>query len=110
MLSEPVLDANDEEDRRISGYERFNVLHWLTTAAPKSVARTALDSFAAAHPDFRPREHPDLDRWISAGFVEHRSPWSAADLLHQALSEEQVHVLLDYNSPDDFGLKGPYPS
>jgi hypothetical protein len=107
VLSEPVLETNDDDDRRISDYERYNLLQWLTTAAPESVARTVLESFAAAHPDFRPREHPDLDHWISAGFVEHRSPWSAADLLHQPLTDGQVRVLLDYKSPDDFGLKGP---
>jgi SIR2-like domain/Domain of unknown function (DUF4020) len=107
VLSEPVLETNDEEDRRLSDHERYNLLQWLTTAAPESVARTALESFAVAHPDFSPREHPDLDHWISAGLVEHRSPWSAADLLHQPLTPERVSVLLDYKSTDYFGLKGP---
>ncbi len=107
VLSEPVLETKDEDDRRISDYERYNLLHWLTTAAPESVARTALESLAAAHPDFSPRQHPDLDHWISAGFVEHRSPLSAADLLHEPLTEEQVRVFIDYKSFDDFGFKGP---
>ena len=65
------------------------------------------ESFAAAHPDFIPRQHPDLDHWISVGSVEHRSPWSAADLLHQPLTDEQVRALVDYKPPDDFGFKGP---
>jgi hypothetical protein len=38
VLSEPVLETNDEDDRRISDYERYNLLHWLTTAAPDVAA------------------------------------------------------------------------
>jgi len=107
VLSEPVLETNDEDDRRISDYERYNLLHWLTTTAPESVARTALESFAETHPDFSPRQHPDLDHWISVGSVEDRRPWSAADLLRQPLTDDQVRALVDFKPPDDFGFKGP---
>jgi hypothetical protein len=107
VLSDTVLETNDDDDRRISDYERYNLLHWLTTAAPESPARTALESFAAAHPDFSPRPHPDLGHWISVGSVEHGSPWNAADLLHQPLSDDRVRSLVDYEAPDTFGFKGP---
>ena len=82
VLSEPVLEENDAEDRRISDYERYNLLHWLTTAAPESAARTALESFAAAHPGFSPREHAnlvtgfllDLLNTVAPGRLHRRSP------------------------------------
>ena len=105
VLSEPVLNAEEPEKRRISDYERYNLLYWLATKAPESVAPAAFRSFSALHPDFAPRDHPDLDHWISVGSVEESSPWSAAELLHQPLTAERVSELINYQPTEDIGRR-----
>jgi hypothetical protein len=54
-------------------YERFNLLVWLHHVAPQcGLAREALETIRRMKPEFREREHPDLDfsfgeaRWLDA--------------------------------------------
>jgi hypothetical protein len=54
-------------------YERFNLLVWLHQVAPQcNYAREALETIRRAKPEFREREHPNLDfsfgeaRWLEA--------------------------------------------
>ena len=66
-----VCGPDEEETKDISDetkhYEIFNLLFWLNQIAPEcTIARGALDSIKAKHPDFTPREHPDLNYWITS--------------------------------------------
>src|SRR5207244_426296 len=54
-------------------YERFNLLLWLRQVAPQcDYAREALETVRRVKPEFREREHPNLDfsfgevRWLEA--------------------------------------------
>ena len=43
-------------------YEIYNLLVWLTQVAPEcDIAREALNSISSAHPDFKPRDHPNIN-------------------------------------------------
>lgn len=51
--------------KRVRPYELFNLLYWLTTKAPRSrEARFRFEKVSAEHPQFGPREHPDMDTWV----------------------------------------------
>ena len=55
----------------------FNLLGWLASSAPElRMATTAFEQAQGAHPEYGQREHPDLNRYGSFGFVEDalRSP------------------------------------
>lgn len=83
------LPEDDEAARATKDYEKFNILYWLSQSAPdcQEVA-SRLASIKEKRPDFIPREHPDMDHWISdASWVGPRSPVSVEDLLKQRPTE-----------------------
>lgn len=85
-MARPVLASEETDDgsaRLVSDYERFNLAVWLVKAAPESVATTKhLAGLQCAHPDFQPREHPDLDHWGGpVRFLAFTSPISEQDML-----------------------------
>ena len=64
-----------------SHYTRFNLLAWLHRTLPADPRITA--AFAAlqeAHPEYQPREHPDLNMYVTSGFVEDAEPFSPDEL------------------------------
>jgi len=65
-------------------YEVYNLLVWLHRVAPDCpMAHQQLDAIQAAHPEFRPREHPDLEVVTSVGWAQPPSPLSVAQLLEK---------------------------
>ena len=66
-------------------FEVYNILEWvsrLPNAEP--VVRGQLDDLRAAHPEWSPREHPDLDHYVTGGAFTEPQPM-ATDELHAAL-------------------------
>jgi len=63
--SEDARDGHEPSD-----YERYNLLVWLARCEPESaLVAAALAEQTARHPEFRPREHPDLTFSSSFGFA-----------------------------------------
>jgi len=111
-MSMPVLEEHgDPERKRIADYERYNLAVWLRRIAPESsVAGEHFDALQMANPDFGPRDHPDMSRWISAGFRGPRSPLSAEDLLAKTPAEAAIFLIeykptgIRFDEPDRHGL------
>lgn len=72
----------------VSPYRSYNLLAWLHRSAPNrpSVSQAFEDS-QSAHPDFAVREHPDLNSYMTTGFVDDTLPYSA-DELHARISDD----------------------
>ena len=111
--AKPVLESEDadQEKKRIATYERYNLAVWLRRIAPESgVATEHLSTLQSANPEFGPRDHPDLDRWISAGFRGPRSPLSAEELVGKAPVEAATYLVeykpdgVRFDEPDRHGL------
>jgi hypothetical protein len=108
-LKQSVLDAvdagpeypDDTPDReRHLAYARFNILVWLTEAAPEwEAAAAALEALQRQNPSFAPREHPDLDNWITSGTWGGRMPLTVEDFT-QALQQDTAAALDDLLSRD----------
>lgn len=103
------LPKEEDPDGGIVAYARFNWFHWLHGKAPDcDLARKELDKVQAEHPEFRPREHPDLHTWSCTGGIAQRvelhSPWSADQLLAEP-AKRWVSTLLEYR-PDESPFSG----
>ena len=103
----PKKEGGDNVRRE---YEKFNLLYWLSQAAPdcKEVS-TRLALIKGQYPDFRPREYPDLDHWFSgATWVGPRSPFSVEDLLKKRPDEWLEYFVTfkgdSFQGPDRDGL------
>ena len=73
LLDAAVAELQEEKynslDTRTIDYERYNLLYWLHTADPTSgITETAFKDWQSRHPEFQPREHPDLNNWTSFGW------------------------------------------
>jgi len=96
------LWPDDEEGRREerTAYEHFRWLSWLQQADPEcQIVQVELKRISANYPDFTPSEHPDLTHWISTGWVEPQSPWSAEQLLAKP-AEVWLPELLEFKGED----------
>jgi hypothetical protein len=82
-ILEQVLKGSDVLEERSKDYEVYNLVHWLAQTAPDClITKRRLDEFVRAHPDFRPREHPNLNWWVGpGGFVSPISPLGTDDIL-----------------------------
>lgn len=107
-LREQLLDrimeyyrgASDQDELEVRTYEAYNILVWLETIAPECpLIGKCLNKIRAAHPDFRPREHPDFDSWSSEGVWGSESPFTVEELL-QKDPREDIDWLLDYKEKD----------
>ncbi len=101
----PPTDGDDE----ISPYRSYNLLAWLARSAPaRPVVTQAFEDSQSTHPDFAPRAHPDLNSYMTSGFVEDALPYSA-DELHARIAQgpgAAMAALRDLQ-PDSFALTGP---
>ncbi|GAA2225351.1 DUF4020 domain-containing protein [Promicromonospora sukumoe] len=60
-------DGTPDRDKHAS-YSTYNLLVWMSRSAPDwSEVGTALQEAQANNPAFAPREHPDMDMWVSSG-------------------------------------------
>ena len=105
-----AIPEEEEEDKVHKDYQKFNILYWLSQAAPdcQEVAKR-LASIKERRPDFGPREHPDMDHWISeASWVGPQSPVSVEDLLKKRPAEWFEYFMTfkgeDFRGPDRNGL------
>lgn len=99
-----------EPDRANSSYARYNLLSWLHQAQPDNPqVRAAFDAVQDAHRDYRPRPHPDLNMYMTSGFVEDAEPFSA-DELHAMIAadpETALHRLRGFAPTGESRLTGP---
>jgi hypothetical protein len=108
--AEAAMNPEGEDYER---YEFFNLLSWLHTHAPNCTLVTAkLDPIQERHPQWKTREHPDFNSWISGGAVqaEPDSPIPASQIAEmnlEALLAENIRLA---DVKDMFGdtLKGGF--
>lgn len=108
-LVDAALAGPPGDDDEHSPYRSYNLLAWLATSAPElQFARTAFEQAQAAHPDFGQREHPDLNRYGSFGFVEDALPFTATEL-HELVGQDPTAALarLREFQTETHALKGP---
>jgi hypothetical protein len=99
VLSGPTPGAEDPT----RAYEIYNLLYWLADSSPEcSLAKTQFDEFAARHPEFRPRGHPDLDVVFGPIRVGWASPLTAQELVSKE-PQEVLEFLLSFQPSDPFG-------
>lgn len=103
----PPADGETE-----SPYRRYNLLVWLAGVAPDS--ELIADAYAAAqaeHPDYGPREYPDLNMYmVTSGPEDDLEPFSP-DQLHAMVQDDPPDALAKLRSHnrevDLFGDRGP---
>ncbi|HWA15425.1 MAG TPA: hypothetical protein VG817_03275 [Gemmatimonadales bacterium] len=81
--------GEDKEARRISAYERFNLVMWLAEAAPDCpFTQTEFRKVKEQNPEFKRREYPDLSSWGGeVRTVIPQSPISIDAMLERAPGE-----------------------
>ncbi len=100
----PVTGATD------SPYPRYNLLAWMHQTLPTDGRITeAFKAVEDTHPNYRPREHPDLNMFMTSGFVEDAEPFSS-DELHTSITDGPAAALArlrEFATADEFRLTGP---
>jgi hypothetical protein len=85
-------DDLEDRERHIS-YAKYNLLVWLSASTPDwKEAADALAAVQKANPDFEPREHPDLDMWMSGGVWGGKLPLAPEEFITR-LSESASSAL-----------------
>lgn len=85
----PPADGDDE----VRPYRSYNLLAWLARSAPeRAQISEAFSDYQAAHPEFATREHPDLNSFMTSGFVKDALPYSA-DELHARIAEDPASAV-----------------
>lgn len=96
----PVPRQDLPDVKRHTAYATYNLLVWLVRVAPSwSEAARALAEVHAENPDFAPREHPDLDMWVSGATWVSRSMIEPEDFA-QAVEGDPAAALNDLLSWD----------
>lgn len=94
-------DASDH--KRDQAYAKYNLLAWLTQADPDWVeAQNAFDAIQAENPDFKVREHPDLNTWFTSG-IRRWCPPMGIEEFGQAVAGNAQSALNDLLSHDYSG-------
>lgn len=87
-------------------YGKYNLLVWLTQSAPEwDGAAAALAAIHDENPNFRPREHPDFDSWMTSGTWGGTLPMASEDFVHALESDVSAALdglLFPDYSEDDF--------
>lgn len=84
----PVGQTAENLQGRTRKYKVYNLLVWLHGVAPDcSLATERFKAMQEAHPDFRPREHPDFDTWTTVGWGGPQSPLTVKELLSKNLKK-----------------------
>lgn len=77
-------------------YEVYNLLYWLVKVAPHCIlTRQKFSEVQATHPEFQPREYPDLDWYGTVGWIGLQSPITLNELISKPPSEI-IEFLLTY--------------
>lgn len=92
--------ATHVDDKDVHPYEIYNLLYWVTKAAPDcDQARAHFEIFSGSHPEFGPREHPDMDSWIGSVTTGWPSPLSVQEV--QGKSPDELLDFVSEFKPDD---------
>jgi SIR2-like domain/Domain of unknown function (DUF4020) len=103
LLERVVRGPDADPTERTHAYEIYNLLYWLHDSSPECpLAAAQFKAFAAKHPEFTPREHPELDVVFGPVRVGWASPMNAKELLSKS-PEEQVDFLLSFEPHDPLG-------
>jgi hypothetical protein len=99
-----AVPGDSDDQRRISAYERFNLLLWLTEADPDCMLTAErLRQLKEQHADFSRREYPDLSSWSGeARIVVPQSPISLVDLVARDPNEVAECLTVFERDPNDF--------
>ncbi len=91
--------VDDNQNQR----EIFNLLDWLTRAAPNCSQTTArFAEFSSQHPEFGPIERPNTDLWMGPPKVGLKSPCTDKELLAKP-PHEQLEFLISFKSDQTLG-------
>jgi hypothetical protein len=106
-LRNTVIDTIQERtpESEYRDYSIYNYLVWITIIDPdlaEAAAKLAL--MQQEHPDFGPREHPDLDHWMSSGFAASTFPLSTEAMHIQIATDPQsaLREILSYENAEPF--------
>jgi hypothetical protein len=103
VLERAVEGSRADTDEKTKEYEIFNLLYWLTQVAPDcSWTSARFAEFASKHPEFGPRDHPDMDRWMGPVRVGWESPSTDKELLSKT-PEEQLEFLISFKPEHPLG-------
>lgn len=109
VVDTAVTGPPAEGDAELAAYRSYNLLAWLVAIAPHtSSANEAFGAAQHAHPEWKVREHPDLNRTMSFGTVENAMPLSVDELhaLVEANPSQALDRLRDFQQ-NGFALGGP---
>jgi hypothetical protein len=110
LLAETAAGPAEVDSKEQSPYRRYNLLAWLARVAPDVSAITeAFNREQREHPEFQPREYPDLNTVMTAGVVEDTEPFTA-DELHVKIAQNPGATLDEvraFQDVDEFRLTGP---
>jgi hypothetical protein len=74
--------SNIAELESYSAHSKLDLLKWILDAAPESESiRHAFNAMTELHPDFVASEHPELNSWVSSGFVVNTPIWSVEEFV-----------------------------
>jgi hypothetical protein len=74
-------------------YAIYNLLLWMCDVAPEwSEAGTALATARDANPGFRPRDHPDLNKWMESGSRGGNLPMEPEDFIRSFEEDPRAAV------------------
>jgi SIR2-like domain/Domain of unknown function (DUF4020) len=92
-----------DEDPNSIAYEEYNLTSWLAAHAPdSSLTKARLSQILEKHPNFAPREHPDMDQWFeTATYSILNSPLGYEELLSK-IPEEQLDFIISFEPKDFF--------
>ncbi len=70
-------------------YKWFNLLVWLKAASPDEIrVGSAIEGVLERFPEFKPKEHPELDHWAGkGGWVQPISPLQDEELLKSSVTD-----------------------
>lgn len=93
LIDDAVAGPPGSDGDEHSPYRSYNLLGWLAASAPDlQIATNAFEQVQAAHPNYDRREHPDLNRYGSFGFVEDALPFSEAEF-HELVGRDPTVAL-----------------
>jgi hypothetical protein len=94
---------NPEVAEHTAQYEIFNLVAWLHNSDPGcSIANAVFDAMQTDHPEFRVREHPDLDITFSPLQIGLQSPIGVTELLSNPPGK-QIDFLNSYDGASPVG-------
>jgi hypothetical protein len=92
-----------ESDIGIRDYERYNVLVWISgDQAADDPAHAALQLAQTEHPDYGPREYPDLNFTISTGIFDETAPEPEGLFREKSISQVVGELANNPNLEDSF--------